>query len=889
MEQFEQYDKGGLLRDRYIKVSDISEGSYGLVSVAKDTKKKDLLVAVKFIYPIDYKKRKEKSTTSTDQKRPSSSPARLKSPQIGSPNKHNQNSIFISLLNEAEKEIKIHKILGQHPHISQLYDNFDSCLILEFCSRGDLYEAIHNGNGPATTQDLKDVFQQILNAIEYCHSKGVYHRDLKPENILIAEDWSIKLCDWGLATTNKFISDKDEFDIGSERYMAPELFDNDIESYDASKIDIWSIGVILLTLVFHKNPFQVANYSDKRFLQFASNREALFDIFSTMSGDLFSVLRFCLTIDPDNRDLKSVSEELNSLRFFTIDEEYEASDYEEEEEEELEEDYDYISYDEVDEKNQSSNLTVPTTESSSIKSSSENNKLENFGSDKSNSPPDSQYQIPHNHRADALLSTNTKAKPIPINTHDFKFIRNTRKPLNVASYNQAAIINRNGYTNNSHNNNKYQNFNREDYFTPKSVFNHYMDKYGEKKRNIGVGGSNVNGNVNGNGIHENGYKKPPLRRKRTWKANQNRYKQNGGGGNHHNHNHRSNGHKNISNHDKFGSGLNGGSTSFKKTSGGLTSNYHPLPHPNSSNINGSINNNGSSNLSNSGKYIPPYLRSPLQQPHQKSPLSEPLIEELDNLSLENVDDEVFHLEDDFENNNELNKISSNLRNENVVSDGDNDEFLNNNPNNVGFGGGGNNLNNRNGPKGSIKGFKSSPTQGITKFDNINGNGHTTINSATACDNNGKYVPPFRRASISRTTNINGSHQQNGIISINTMNIGTSLPNGNGSFMKDSAQMQSQQQHSNFPTKNLNKFMNEFTKQVNTNIKQINNDSNELSTKFNDNNNNNNNNNKNQNGTKINSIKNFKNNERNELNNEIPNSFDDLWFSNQKKNWSDYDD
>ena len=56
MEQFERYDKGELLRDRYLKVNDISEGSYGLVSVAKDTRNNDCLVAVKFIYPVDYKR-----------------------------------------------------------------------------------------------------------------------------------------------------------------------------------------------------------------------------------------------------------------------------------------------------------------------------------------------------------------------------------------------------------------------------------------------------------------------------------------------------------------------------------------------------------------------------------------------------------------------------------------------------------------------------------------------------------------------------------------------------------------------------------------------------------------------------------------------------------------
>lgn len=337
MEQFEQYDKGELLRDRYLKVNDISEGSYGLVSVAKDTRNNNCLVAVKFIYPVDYKKEHKLLETTS---RPSSSPAKMRNngskqdesdshdlQQNSNVSKPKRESIFNTLYNEAQKEIKFHKILGDHPHISKLYDHFDTCLILEFCSRGDLYEAIHSGNGPVTTPDIKDVFQQILTAVDYCHSRGVYHRDLKPENILIAEDWSIKICDWGLATTSKIVTNKDEFDIGSERYMAPELFDNNLESYDASKIDIWSVGVILLTLVFHKNPFQVANYSDKRFIQFVNNREALFDIFSTMSGDLFSVLRFSLTIDPDNRDLKGFLDELMLLRYFTIDEEYWASEY----------------------------------------------------------------------------------------------------------------------------------------------------------------------------------------------------------------------------------------------------------------------------------------------------------------------------------------------------------------------------------------------------------------------------------------------------------------------------------------------------------------------------------------------------------------------------------
>ena len=57
MEEYTHYDKGLLLRDRYLKVADISQGSYGLVSVAKDVKKDNRLVAVKFIYPVDFKRK----------------------------------------------------------------------------------------------------------------------------------------------------------------------------------------------------------------------------------------------------------------------------------------------------------------------------------------------------------------------------------------------------------------------------------------------------------------------------------------------------------------------------------------------------------------------------------------------------------------------------------------------------------------------------------------------------------------------------------------------------------------------------------------------------------------------------------------------------------------
>lgn len=672
MDDYENYEHGALLRDRYKKVNDISEGSYGMVSIAKDTAHENKLVAIKYIYPVDYKK---KSTLPSSKSRPSSSPARLKSPKVNNSLKPSKESILKTLKDEAQKEIRIHKILGNHPNISSLYDNFDSFLVLEFCSRGDLYEAIQNNNGPSTSQDVKDVFVQIINALEYCHLHNVFHRDLKPENILITEDWSIKLCDWGLATTTKIITNKDEFDIGSERYMAPELFDNDIESYDASKIDLWSIGIILLTLVFHKNPFQVANYSDKRFAQFVNNREALFDIFSTMSADMFTILRYSLNIDPENRDLANIKSELLSLKYFTIDEEYWGSELDDEEEEE-----EYIDSEDDDARYYNREEAVQSVSVSPVKqipivttSDYSAGKLDEHPICLSPTAiePDNTSKIdkslifndvgtspiPHNHRADALLSASTSMNPIPIGGANMKFIRNTRKPFNVASFNQSH--NGKFYNTNAGNStSNYRNFNREDFFTPKSVFNHYMDKYGEQRFNDRPNNNGYSSNGNNNFHHNhnnnnNGNWKRNSRKPR--RRNNRKYKQrNGITGARLN--------ENGSAHSVSNSILVLNSNSYIESDryNRRKSTLYKLKKPGvfSTNTTNTTVSTAATTLTNGyatngsmsgsiGKYIPPSLRSPN---FMKSPVIEPLTEEIDKLNLNGGGDldEVFHLEDDFD-------------------------------------------------------------------------------------------------------------------------------------------------------------------------------------------------------------------------------------------------
>ncbi len=63
---------------------------------------------------------------------------------------------------------------------------------------------------------------QLVHAVEFIHSKGIYHRDIKPENIFLTQSGSMKLGDFGLATSDDWSW---EIAVGSDRYMAPEQYD----------------------------------------------------------------------------------------------------------------------------------------------------------------------------------------------------------------------------------------------------------------------------------------------------------------------------------------------------------------------------------------------------------------------------------------------------------------------------------------------------------------------------------------------------------------------------------------------------------------------------------------------------------------------------------------
>jgi serine/threonine protein kinase len=97
---------------------------------------------------------------------------------------------------------------------------------------------------------------KLFHSINHCHALGIVHRDIKPENIMINEEDDVRLIDFGLSKASK--KKNMQTVAGTPFYMAPEVLN---ENY-GSKADIWSLGVLLYTLVSGYLPFQGSNNRD---------------------------------------------------------------------------------------------------------------------------------------------------------------------------------------------------------------------------------------------------------------------------------------------------------------------------------------------------------------------------------------------------------------------------------------------------------------------------------------------------------------------------------------------------------------------------------------------------------------------------------------------------
>ncbi|PPS09976.1 hypothetical protein GOBAR_AA10679 [Gossypium barbadense] len=114
-------------------------------------------------------------------------------------------------------------------------------------------------HGRMMENEARRYFQQLINAVDYCHSRGVYHRDLKPENLLLDAYGNLKVSDFGLSALSQQVRDDGLFHTacGTPNYVAPEVLDD--QGYDGAMADLWSCGVILFVLLARYLPFDDSN------------------------------------------------------------------------------------------------------------------------------------------------------------------------------------------------------------------------------------------------------------------------------------------------------------------------------------------------------------------------------------------------------------------------------------------------------------------------------------------------------------------------------------------------------------------------------------------------------------------------------------------------------
>ncbi|KAJ8100509.1 kinase-like domain-containing protein [Lipomyces tetrasporus] len=260
---------GTLLAARIKLVDVLGIGAYGVVYAALDTTTK-VRYAVK---------------------------ALLRDSATGEPLANTQNEVLL-------REISLLTRVHLHPNIVSVADviNRDDGLyvVMEYCAEGDLFLNITEKKRYVGDDELaRSVFLQLVDAVYYCHSVGVYHRDLKPENVLVADDGArILLSDFGLATVDRVSY---EHGCGSSFYVSPECHsDANQYGYDAAANDVWSLAVILINLTCGRNPWKTATLTDDSFRAYLRSPNYLQRILP-VSPELNQILNRMFDTNPQTR------------------------------------------------------------------------------------------------------------------------------------------------------------------------------------------------------------------------------------------------------------------------------------------------------------------------------------------------------------------------------------------------------------------------------------------------------------------------------------------------------------------------------------------------------------------------------------------------------------
>ena len=214
---------------------------------------------------------------------------------------------------DLERIIREMRMLSEldNDHVIKVYqiyeDDYHYLIIMEYCEGGELFNYIVKKQR-LSENETAFFYYQIIEGIEYIHSKGIAHRDLKPENLLLDKDNKIKIIDFGLSNYFDGVQ-KLETPCGSPCYASPEMVGGN--KYNGFFIDVWATGIILFAMLCGYLPFEDEN-NDILFKQILEGKINYPSYLSDLSKDLL------IKIIETNPDKRIKIEEIKKHPFYLL-------------------------------------------------------------------------------------------------------------------------------------------------------------------------------------------------------------------------------------------------------------------------------------------------------------------------------------------------------------------------------------------------------------------------------------------------------------------------------------------------------------------------------------------------------------------------------------------
>ncbi|HEY0930145.1 MAG TPA: serine/threonine-protein kinase [Gemmatimonas sp.] len=218
-------------------------------------------------------------------------------------------------LERFRNEARIHQTLV-HPNVARMFEYLEvdglPCLIMEYVDGESLDDRVRR-EGPLSMAEALRIFAALAEGVAYVHKSGVVHRDLKTNNVRIAEDGTVKLLDFGIATSSggpRLTSTGNV--VGTLQSLAPEQLTT---GRAEPRSDIWALGIVFYELLTGTSPFSAnaPGLLGERILKGSYTPPSV--LRAVVPRDVDRIIARCLRVRPDDRypDVNALLDDVRRL------------------------------------------------------------------------------------------------------------------------------------------------------------------------------------------------------------------------------------------------------------------------------------------------------------------------------------------------------------------------------------------------------------------------------------------------------------------------------------------------------------------------------------------------------------------------------------------------